>query len=62
MKMKKLNLFWIIPSALLVLTALTVLLGHLFSPVPSKKKLPKNSSNKIWNMLKTISRTLIAVM
>ncbi len=46
MKMKKLYLFWIIPSALLVLTALTVLLGHLFSPVPSKKLVTKYKEKK----------------
>ena len=44
--MKKRHLFWIIPVCLIVLIFLTALIGHLASPVPSKKLVTKYKEKK----------------
>ena len=44
--MKKRHLFWIIPCSIIVLVFLVVLIGHIASPIPSKKFIPKYKQHK----------------
>ena len=44
--MKKRHLFWIIPLSIIVVIFLTGLIGHLASPVPSKKLVTKYKEKK----------------
>ncbi|MCR5766242.1 MAG: hypothetical protein K6G09_09750 [Treponema sp.] len=45
--MRKRHLFWIIPSSLILAVFLAALIGHIISPVPSKKLVTKSKAKKI---------------
>lgn len=45
--MKKRHLFWIIPCSLIASLFLAALIGHLISPVPSKKLVTKGKNKKV---------------
>ena len=44
--MKKRHLFWIIPCSLILVIFLAALIGHLISPIPSKKLVTKSKTKK----------------